>query len=172
MGAEKTKKPVVVAYIGLGSNIEPRAKYIERALNQMSAHHQIEVATVSTIIETEPVGGPEGEDLMLFLNAVARIMTGLGPIELLDVLQQIERQLGRKRNIIWDSRTIDLDILLYGSQIISSDRLIVPHPLMHERGFVMEPLAEIAPDVLHPILGMTAETILGSIGDDDIEDDQ
>ena len=81
------------------------------------------------------------------------------------LLQEIETALGRKREVTWGARTIDLDILLYGREIVSTDRLIVPHPLMHERRFVMQGLGEIAPDVVHPILCMTAQTILESLGD-------
>ena len=87
----------------------------------------------------------------------------LAPLKLLDALQAIEIDLGRKRKVFWGPRTIDLDILLYGDEIISEDRLIVPHPLMHERKFVMQPLAQIAPNVSHPILMMSAQTILESL---------
>jgi len=165
MATKRAKQPVIEAYIGLGSNLEPREKYIERALNQMNAHPQIEVLATSTVYETDPVGGPP--DQMQYLNAVAKIATTLDPIKLLDALQSIEQKLGRKREIAWGPRTIDMDILLCGSRIISTDRLIVPHPLMHERRFVMQPLAEIAPDVVHPILEMTTQTILESMGDEE-----
>lgn len=152
------------AYIGLGSNIEPRARYIERAINALSGHKRIEVVRVSSVYQTAAIGGPEGQPD--FLNAVARINTSLEPEGLLDVLQAIERELGRKRTTVWGPRTIDLDILLYGEEIISTDRLMVPHPLMHERRFVMQGLAEIAPDVVHPIIQMSAQTILENLGDE------
>ncbi len=151
-------------FIALGSNIEPRGKYIQRALTLIDEHPQMKVETVSSVYETEPDGGPK--DQMSYLNAVAKITTSLTPHQLLEALQEIEHSLGRKRNIFWGARTIDLDILLIGEQIISSDNLVVPHPLMHERKFVMQPLAQIAPEAKHPILMMSAKTILESLGEE------
>ncbi len=128
-------------------------------------HPQISVEKVSSIYETKPVGGPDGQSL--YLNAVAEIKTSLFPHQLLHSLQEIEQILGRKRKIFWGPRTIDIDILLIDSQIISTDELVVPHPLMHERKFVMKPLAQIAPNAVHPILMMSAQTILESLGEYD-----
>ncbi len=150
-------------FIALGSNIEPRDKYVQRALNQMNEHPQIEVEKVSSIYETLPDGGPENQGM--YLNAVCGIMTSLFPGELLQVLQDIEDSLGRKRTVFRGPRTIDLDILLYGQEVISTDTLDIPHPLMHERKFVMKPLAEIAPEAVHPMLMMSAQTILESLGE-------
>ncbi len=157
------------AYIALGSNIEPRDKYIERAINQMTEHQRITVRKVSSVYQTKPLGGPEGQDM--FLNAVAKIATTLTPIELLEALQTIEEDLGREREVWWGPRTIDLDILLFGDEIISTDTLVIPHPLMHERRFVMQGLTEIAPKVTHPLIQMSAKTILESLGDDFDEDE-
>jgi len=165
VAGRKKERSRVEVYIALGSNIEPRGRYIQRALNLMNDHPKMDVETVSSMYETEPEGGPEGQGP--YLNAVAKVNTTLAPIELLDALQSIEKDLGRKRSIHWGPRTIDLDILLYGQDIISNDRLMVPHPLMHERRFVMQPLAQIAPDVQHPVLMMTAKTILESLGDEE-----
>jgi 2-amino-4-hydroxy-6-hydroxymethyldihydropteridine diphosphokinase len=162
MMIRKEHEPVD-AYIALGSNIEPRGHYIQQAMNLLSDHPQIEVIEMSSVYETRPVGGPAGQGP--YLNAVTKIHTTLAPMELLSVLQKIEKELGRKRNVHWGPRTIDLDILLYSDEIISNDRLIVPHPLMHERRFVMQPLSQIAPDVIHPILQMSARTILESLGE-------
>lgn len=159
---KKEHKPVE-AFVALGSNIEPRGKYIQRAINLMNDHPQIEVLEVSSVYETAPEGGPEQGQ---YLNAVAKISTTLGAMDLLNALQKVEKELGRKREVFWGPRTIDLDILLYGQEIISNDRLTVPHPLMHERRFVMEPLAQIAPEVYHPILMMTARTILESLDEE------
>jgi len=162
----KTKKrQSIEVFIALGSNLEPREKYLQRAVNLMSEHAGFEVVMVSASYETQPVGGPPDQEM--YLNAVAKIRTTLDPESLLDALQAIERELGRKRDTFWGPRTIDLDILLYGREIISTDRLIVPHPLMHERKFVLEPLAQIAPDAVHPILQMTARTILESLGEEE-----
>ena len=151
-------------FIALGSNIEPRGRYIQQALSMIEEHPQIIVEKISSIYETQPVGGPKGQPL--YLNAVAKIKTSLSPHKLLRSLQEIEQSLGRKRNTDWGPRTIDLDILLIGKEIISTDELIVPHPLMHERKFVMQPLAQIAPNAIHPILMMSAQTILESLGDE------
>jgi len=164
MKRKKEHEPVD-AYIALGSNIEPRGRYIQQALNLMNEQEGIEVLDVSAVYETEPEGGPKGQGA--FFNAAAKIRTTLTPTALLTALQAIEKELGRKRDIFWGPRTIDLDILLYGQEIISTDRLIIPHPLMHERKFVMQPLAQIAPDVVHPILMMSARTILESLGEEE-----
>ena len=160
---KKISNKLVDAYIALGSNIEPRGKYIERAINMLGDNPDIKVVTVSSVYETEPEGGPAEQKP--YLNAAAKIKTTLPAGDLLKQLQKIEKYLGRKREIYWGPRTIDLDILLYGQDIISTDKLIVPHPLMHERRFVMQPLCEIAPDVMHPILMMSVRTILASLGD-------
>ncbi len=165
MAKKRKEHEPVDAYIALGSNIEPRGKYIQRALNLMTDHPKMEVVEVSSVYETAPEGGPHGQGA--FLNAVAKVRTTLHPVELLDALQAIEKELGRKREIYWGPRTIDLDILLYGQEIISTDRLVVPHPLMHERRFVMQPLAQIAPHAVHPVLMMSAQTILESLGDEE-----
>lgn len=159
----RTMNRQVECFIALGSNLEPRDKYIQRALNLMNEHAQIKVEKVSLIYETSPEGGPEGQPM--YLNGVCRIKTSLSPSELLESLQEIEESLGRKRDVFWGPRTIDLDILLYGQKIISTDTLDIPHPLMHERKFVMQPLAEIAPDLMHPMIMMSMQTILDSLGE-------
>jgi 2-amino-4-hydroxy-6-hydroxymethyldihydropteridine diphosphokinase len=164
MAVSKTRH-MKEAYVALGSNLEPRGRYIQRALDLIDEHANMKVDTVSAVYETEPVGGPEGQPE--FLNAVARIKTTLSPHELLKALQGIEKELGRKRDVFWGPRTIDLDILLYEQEIVSTDDLIIPHPLMHERRFVMQPLAQIAPDVMHPVLMMSARTILESMGEEE-----
>jgi 2-amino-4-hydroxy-6-hydroxymethyldihydropteridine diphosphokinase len=132
----------ILAYIGIGSNMGERAEYIRRALALMSSTEGITVETVSSIIETDAVGHPSGPK---YLNAVARISTGLSPRRLLTVLLEIERTLGRERKVRWGPRTIDLDILLYDTVTIDEEGLSIPHPRMHQRSFVIEPLLEIAP---------------------------
>jgi 2-amino-4-hydroxy-6-hydroxymethyldihydropteridine diphosphokinase len=165
MDKKKKVHAEVDAYIALGSNLEPRGKYIQRALTMIAEQPGIEVLEVSSVYETEPEGGPEGQPA--FLNAAAKLKTTLTPTELLNALQAIEKELGRKRDVFWGPRTIDLDILLFDQEIVSTDRLIIPHPLMHERRFVLQPLAQIAPEVMHPILQMTARTILESLGEEE-----
>jgi len=152
-----------VAYIALGSNLGQREKSITAALTALEHTRGIVVDQVSSLYETNPVGGPE--DQPKFINAAARLKTELPPERLLAVLLQIEQSLGRKRGEPWGPRTIDLDLLLYDDLVISEDGLSVPHPLMHERRFVMEPLAEIASEVVHPTLQLTMKAILDSIGD-------
>ena len=144
----------VTAYVGLGSNLGDRQGYLDRAIQALQDHADLEVTQISSYYETEPIGGPPGQPD--FLNAVIEVRTDLSPEELLDALREIERDLGRVRRERFGPRTIDLDLLLYGNQVLNLPDLVVPHPRMRERGFVLEPLAEIAPEAVHPILGKTA----------------
>jgi 2-amino-4-hydroxy-6-hydroxymethyldihydropteridine diphosphokinase len=118
----------------------------------------VQVERVSRFIETAPVGGPARQED--YLNGVARLRTSLDAHELLDVLQAIERRFGRERAERWGPRTLDLDVLLYDDAVIETERLIVPHARMHERRFVLEPLCEIAPEVVHPVLGLMMRELL------------
>lgn len=153
-------KPVI-AFIGLGSNLGDRAANLESAGALLGATPGVTVLRVSRRLENPAVGGPPGSPP--FLNAVAQVQTTLGSHALLERLLDIERHLGRQRRTKWEPRLIDLDILLFGDQIISSHDLVIPHPLMHERRFVLEPLAEIAPDAVHPVLQMTAKGLLDNL---------
>jgi 2-amino-4-hydroxy-6-hydroxymethyldihydropteridine diphosphokinase len=134
---------LATAYIGLGSNLGDRGENLRRALERLGA------ARVSTIRETDPVGVTEQPR---FLNAVAELETGLPPRALLDRLLEIERDLGRDRESEerWGPRTIDLDLLLYDDEVIDEPGLTVPHPRLAERRFVLEPLHELAPDLVLP----------------------
>ena len=149
------------AYIGLGSNLGQREKNIAAALNALQTTRDVEVVRVSRLYETEPVGGPA--DQASFINAVAHIRTALPPERLLGICLAIEDSLGRKREAHWGPRTIDLDLLCYEQEIVVTPELTLPHPLMHERRFVMEPLAEIAPALMHPVLEQTAAEILEAL---------
>ena len=136
---------MTIAYVGLGANLGDRETTIRRAAELIGAHH------LSTIRETEPWGV---EDQPLFLNAVAELDTELPPRALLDRLLEIERELGRTRDgARYGPRTIDLDLLLYGAEAIDEPGLTIPHPHLHERLFVLEPLAEINPRLLVPNRG-------------------
>ncbi|WP_028781802.1 2-amino-4-hydroxy-6-hydroxymethyldihydropteridine diphosphokinase [Thalassobacillus devorans] len=151
-------------YIALGSNIEPRKQYLDDAVAELDSHPDIHVTRSSSVYETVPVGYTEQSD---FLNMVVEIETTLRPLEILDICQSTEAHLGRKREIKWGPRTIDLDILLYNQENIISERLIVPHPHMHERAFVIEPLAEINPDAYIPTCNMTVNAVLNKIPEDE-----
>jgi 2-amino-4-hydroxy-6-hydroxymethyldihydropteridine diphosphokinase len=143
----------VTAYVGLGGNLGDRQAYLDKAIQALQDRRDVEVTQVSSYYETDPVGGPPGQGA--YLNAVIEVQTELPAAELLPVLLDIERSLGRVRRERHGPRTIDLDLLLYGDAVLDESGLVVPHPAMHERGFVLEPFAEIAPDVVHPVLGKT-----------------
>jgi 2-amino-4-hydroxy-6-hydroxymethyldihydropteridine diphosphokinase len=148
----------ITAFIGLGANVGDRRANIQAAIEKLGATEGIRVVGVSKLLDNPAVG--MGDDASPFLNGATQIETTLGSHALLHRLLEIERELGRQRREKWAPRPIDLDLLLYGDQIISSDELLVPHPLMHERRFVLEPLAQIAPDVVHPTLQMTIQGLL------------
>ncbi len=130
----------MLCYIGIGSNLGDRAKYIENAIEKLEGTKGIEVKRVSSIYETEPVGGPKQGK---YLNGAIEIETQLEPGELMLKLQNIEKQLGRIKTLKNAPRTIDLDILLYGDKKINKPDLKIPHPKMHEREFVMKPLKDL-----------------------------
>jgi 2-amino-4-hydroxy-6-hydroxymethyldihydropteridine diphosphokinase len=151
----------VSAYIALGSNLGDRRDYLDRALQALGQRAGISVEKVSRYYETDPVGGPPGQGP--FLNAVVMIHTDLAPEELLGALLDVERSLGRLRQARHGPRTIDLDLLLYGDTVKSDARLTVPHPAMQERLFVLEPLAEIAPDAWHPVFARSVVELLSEL---------
>lgn len=132
------------AFIGLGSNLGERTENIKEAITRLKNTPGITLCNASSLIETEPLGGPPQPK---YLNGVIKIETDLSARMLLDRLQEIERALGRKRTIKNGPRTIDLDILLYGEEAIDEPDLKIPHPRMFEREFVMQPFLEIAPTI-------------------------
>lgn len=153
--------PSHLAYIALGANLGDRERNIRDAIDCLRRDPRINVVKVSSLIENPAVGGPP--DSPAFLNGVAEIQTTLEPWQLLQTLLAVERQLGRERHLQWEARTIDLDLLLFGNRIMRESDLIVPHPRMHQRRFVLQPLAEIAPELRHPESGMTVARMLAEL---------
>jgi len=139
---------MATAYIGIGSNLGNRQENCLRAIELLQRGRVI-VTKRSSLYETEPWGM---KDQPRFINMVIQIETSLEPKELLTVLKDTEKEIGREKLSKWGPRTIDLDILLFDDIILHEDNLTIPHPLMHERDFVLRPLCEIAPDIHHPLL--------------------
>lgn len=143
------------AYIALGSNLGDREENLRTALKHLEAKG-VRVVKVSTFIETEPYGVTDQPG---FINAVCQVATELPPLELLRLLLSIEQEMGRVRLRRWGERNIDLDLLLYEDAVLESEELTLPHPDMHNRGFVLLPLAELAPEVVHPKLKKTIQEL-------------
>ena len=134
-------------YLALGSNLGDRLDHLRRAVEALYAEPGIRVTQSSRVWETDPVGGP---DQGAFLNAVIELETELDPLDVLAVVNRIESELGRTRDIRWGPRTIDIDILLIDDQTIDEPTLTVPHPRLHQRAFVLLPLLELLPDPILP----------------------
>jgi len=149
-----------IAYVGLGSNIGDKAGNILRALDILSQFDGIKVTKVSSFYETEPIGY---EDQDWFINAVAQVETIFSPEELLSAFKKVEQIMGRKNTIRWGPREIDLDLLMYDQLCFESPSLVIPHPRLHERAFVLVPLAKIAPDLFHPIQKKTIAELLAEL---------
>ena len=147
------------AYIGLGSNLGDRERMLWSALHMLAFSPEVDVVAVSSFRETDPVGYL---DQPAFLNAAAAVETELGPRELLGLLLDVERELGRTREgPRFGPRTIDLDLLLYGDEVVDEPGLTIPHPRLHERAFALEPLAELDPDLAVPGRGPIQALLTG-----------
>ena len=144
-----------VCYLALGGNTGDVAATISNALKTLHARG-VDVLSHSRLYRTAPIGENAGDP---FLNAAAEVTTTLAPHDLLDVLQQVEKEFGRERSIHWGPRTLDIDLILYGYEVIHTDRLTVPHPAAWYRRFVIDPLFEIAPQAFHPTQRARIETI-------------
>ncbi|MDP3182803.1 MAG: 2-amino-4-hydroxy-6-hydroxymethyldihydropteridine diphosphokinase [Desulfobaccales bacterium] len=158
-----TERYPVIAYIGLGANLGEPRRQLEQALALLGAVEEVEVLKVSTFYLNPPLGPP---DQPWFINAVAQVRTRLAPEELMRVLRQVEAALGRVRGVKWGPRVIDLDLLLYNGEVMAGPELVLPHPEMHKRAFVLAPLAEIAPGAWHPVLKKSAKELLEEIDPD------
>ncbi len=151
-----TRNIKINVLLSFGSNLGDRRKNIEKALEILLHEGAGRLIDISKFYETEPVGFLEQP---WFLNAAALLETELSLSEFYRVCKQTEIQIGRKERPRWHEREIDIDILLFGSEIIKSEMLTVPHPRMHERRFVLEPAAEIAHDAIHPVLNLSVKTL-------------
>ena len=148
-------------YLSLGSNLGSKRQNLLRALAALKKA-RVRVVDASSVYSTQPVGG---EDQPWFYNLVVAVETGRPPAALFSLAKRVERDLGRPRDGLGGPRTIDIDILLAGNRVISTPELVIPHPRMAERNFVLIPLKEIAPRAVHPVLGMTIEDLLARSSD-------
>ncbi len=143
-------------YLSLGSNVGDRARNLRDAIEALAATDGIRVARVSAGYETEPVGDTDQPG---FINLAAEIETACEPLELLNVVKTVETRLGRRASRRWGPREIDIDLVLWGSRVIETERLTLPHREFRNRAFVLVPLAEIAPEAVDPVTGLTVKAL-------------
>ena len=160
-----TESYPVIAYIGLGANLGDPKEQLRQALDLLGAVEEVEILKVSAFYRNPPLSPP---DQPWFVNAVAQVRTRLAPEDLLRALHRVEAALGRVRGEKWGPRVIDLDLLLYDGIISQDPELILPHPEMHRRAFVLAPLAEVAPEAWHPALNKSAGELLRGLAPADL----
>ncbi|MGZ4111441.1 MAG: 2-amino-4-hydroxy-6-hydroxymethyldihydropteridine diphosphokinase [Tumebacillaceae bacterium] len=151
---------VHTAYLSLGSNLGDRRLNLRAAIDRLDAHPEIRVTRISPIYETAPVGYTEQPD---FFNLCIEIKTTLSAKKLLEITGSTEVELGRQREIKWGPRTLDIDILLIDQQVMDTEELTLPHPRMHERAFVLLPLADIAGELTHPVTLTTVQAMANQV---------
>lgn len=152
---------MVRVFIGLGSNQGDRFEHLSRAMQSLGREPGVRIVAMAAIIETQPVGGPPQGP---YLNTVAAFDTTLSPTALLHLLRRIEAHHGRQPSPVrWAPRPLDLDLLLYDARIIDAPALTVPHPRLHERRFVLEPLVQLAPELVHPVLRQSMSALLAQL---------
>jgi 2-amino-4-hydroxy-6-hydroxymethyldihydropteridine diphosphokinase len=154
----------IIAYIGVGSNLEEPLRQCRLALQNIAAVNDTRMLRTSSFYLTEPIGVTEQNQ---FVNAVAEIRTDLSPRALLNALKDIEQQMGRRESLRWGPRIIDLDIILYGQNIVNESGLVIPHPEFHKRRFVLVPLCEISSYMIHPAFGISMQGLLIRLENDD-----
>jgi 2-amino-4-hydroxy-6-hydroxymethyldihydropteridine diphosphokinase len=152
---------MVTALVALGTNLGDRHANLAHALAGLKRLPRTTVSDLSALYETAPVGGPENQGP--FLNAAASLETTLPAAELLEALHDIERRCGRERGVRWAARTLDLDLLTYGDAVSDDPNLLLPHPRMHQRRFVMVPVCDLCPSLTHPRLGVTMAALLARL---------
>lgn len=150
------------AFLGIGSNIGERISFIENSIREIGNIPSTEIMRISSVYETEPWGNTDQE---YFLNCVLKVKTGLTAYNLLDEIKAIEIRTGRVNSGKWNEREIDIDLLFYGKEIISTDKMNIPHLQIEHRNFVLIPLAEISPDYVHPVFNKTVSELLSETKD-------
>jgi 2-amino-4-hydroxy-6-hydroxymethyldihydropteridine diphosphokinase len=151
------------AFLAFGSNLGDRQGTLSKARAILQRAQGIEIGKASRLYETDPLGGPPGQSP--YLNSVLELRTELSPVELLSCCLKIEQQFGRERQERWGPRTLDLDILFFGKVVSASPGLTIPHPRLHERPFVLMPLADIAPEWVHPLQKKTVRQLCACLKD-------
>lgn len=148
----------VTAYLGLGANLGDRLEALRGSRQALQKNPAVNVVASAPLYEAVAVGGPEGQPP--YLNTVLQIETTLEPERLLDLCHQVEKEFGRQRQEHWGPRTLDIDILFYDSIVRMDIELVLPHPRLHERAFVLMPLVDLAPDLTHPVVFLTLNELM------------
>jgi 2-amino-4-hydroxy-6-hydroxymethyldihydropteridine diphosphokinase len=159
------KRKEEIALLAFGSNLGDRRRTLSAARKALKREGEVRVLRFSRLFESAAQGGPPGQPL--YLNAVLVVATALDPVRLLSCCQEIEAEFGRERRERWGPRTLDIDILAYGDRVSAGPGLILPHPRLHERSFVLLPLREVSPGWCHPLLGKTVPQLAAGLPDED-----